>query len=132
MSPSRDRRGAAARVIGWGVVAAAYALVLAWASGMTADPAAAEATTTTEVAGVLAPAPAEVEAVSTVTTTPAAVDVAGPAEEPVVTLALASAMVLLAGLGYLAHAILGRSARHLRREREGATRIAIRHITTLL
>jgi hypothetical protein len=113
-------------IIGWGVVAAAYAFVLVWASGMTADPAAAEATTG-EVAGVLAAAPAEIDVALTVAAAPAAA-----AEEPVVTLALAAGMVAFAGLAYVAHAVHVRVARRGKGRRESAARLVARHITTLM
>ena len=126
MHRSRSRRRSAARTIGWGVVAIAYATVLVWASGLTVDPTAAEATTA-EVAGVVGPAPADVDAALTVATAPAA---AG--EQPMVTLALAAGMVVLAALAYLVHAVHSRLVRRASRRRESAAHLVARHITTLM
>ena len=126
MHRSRSRRGSAARIIRWGVVAVAYATVLVWASGLTVDPAAAEATTA-EVAGMVGPAPAEADASLTAATTPTAV-----AEQPMVTLALAAGMVVLAALAYLVHAVHSRLVRRASRRRESAAQLVARHITTLM
>ena len=123
MHRSRSRRRSAARIIGWGIVAVAYAVVLVWAGGLTADPAAAERTAD-EGAGVVAAAPAGVDATLAVATVPAIA-----AEEPLVTLALAGGMVVLAALAYVVHVI---RTRRSRRGPVAAARLVVRHITTLL
>lgn len=125
MDRSSGRRGSAARIIGWGLVAVAYVTVLAWASGISAAPAAAEATTA-EVAGVLAAVPAKADAALTVAAAPAAAS-----EEPLVTLALAAGMVFVAALAYLLHAVHQRLVRRASRRQE-ASRLVARHITTLM
>ncbi len=92
---------------------------------MTVDSAAAQATAA-EVAGVLRAAPAEVDAIQAAGTATAIAT-----EEPVVTLALASGMVVLAGLAYLVHVIHGRLMQRARRRRESMAHLVVRHITTL-
>jgi hypothetical protein len=126
MQGSNGRRRSAARIIGWGLVALGYGTVLVWASGISADPAAAEATTT-EVAGVLAAAPADVEAVLEVAAAPAVA-----AEERIVTLAMAGGVVVLAGLAYAIHTVHSRLARRARRRRESLARLVARQIATLM
>jgi hypothetical protein len=105
------------------MVTVAYAVVLVWAGGLTADPAAAQVTTG-EVAGVLPAAPAGVDATLAVANAPATA-----AEEPLVTLALAGGMVVFAALAYLAHVV---RARRTRRGPVATVRLVARHITTLL
>jgi hypothetical protein len=105
------------------MVAVAYAVVLVWAGGLTADPAAAEAATA-DAAGMVAAAPAEVEATLAVANGPAI-----SAEDPLLTLAIAAGMVVIAALAYLVHAVRTRRAR---RGPVAAARLVVRHITTLL
>jgi hypothetical protein len=138
MHRSGGRRRTAARITAWGVVAIAYAAVLAFASGIPAGPAepatavaapAAAEVATVQAAGVLAAAPAgaRVDEVVTVATAPA-----GAAEEPAVTLALAAGMVVLAGLAYGGHALHGRLARRAASRQESVAQLVARQITTLM
>ncbi len=136
MQGSRGRRRTGSRIIGWGLTAVAYATVLAFASGISADPAAAQpaaaqpagAETPTNVAGVLAAAPAE----ASVGEVAVATARAGVAEEPAVTLALAGGTVVVGGLAYLLHTIYGRLTRRAARRRESVAQLVARQITTLM
>jgi hypothetical protein len=105
------------------MVAVAYAVVLVWAGGLTADPAVAGAATT-DAAGMVAVAPTEVEATLAVANGPAM-----SAEDPLTTLAIAAGMVVIAALAYLVHAV---RTRRSRRGPVAAARLVVRHITTLL
>lgn len=102
---------------GWGLVAVTYAAVLLWAGAINApETAAADA-----VAGAVLAAPADVSeelaAISAIET---------PAEAPLVTLAIAAAMVFGAAGWYVLHTF---RARHPRMR---SARLIVRHITTLL
>lgn len=114
-----NRRRSAARVFGWGLVAVVYATVLVWAGSLTAGESAASAAQ--PVAGTITLAAREVgeEVAST-----AAAEL--PREAPLVTLALAVGIIALAGGAYAVHAIRSRQPR-----RVSATRLVVRHITTL-
>lgn len=118
MRRSKRRRSTAARIIGWGLVAIAYAAVLVWAGAITAgEPASAAGDAARAVAGTVVAVPEEAGALAAIAT---------PAEAPLVTLALAAAMVAVAGAWYAVHTY---RARH---PRARSARLIVRHITTLL
>jgi hypothetical protein len=117
MHRSKGRRRSAARIIGWGLVAMAYAVVLVWASGLTAgDAAVGEAAQA--VAGTVVAAAAPAASTAAVIHT--------PAEAPLVTLGLAAAIVFAAATWYVVHTF---RARHPRMR---SARLIVRHITTLI
>ena len=117
MRRSKSRRPTAARIIGWGLVAFAYAAVLVWAAGITAGEQAVGGDVARAVAGVAMAAPDEASALAAIAT---------PAEAPLVTLALAAAMVAVAFAWYAVHTY---RARHPRARN---ARLMVRHITTLM
>ena len=125
MHRSKGRRGTAARIIGWGMVAAVYATVLFWAGGLTAtEPAVAQAgnaAVTAPVADALAAVPASIDDELAVMR-----EIPTPAEAPLVTLALAAALAVLAAAWYAIHTY------RQRHPRARSARLIVRHITTLM
>jgi hypothetical protein len=117
MRRSKSRRSTAARIIGWGLVALAYAAVLVWAGGITAGEQVVGGDAARAVAGVALAVPDEATALEAIAT---------PAEAPVVTLALAAAIVAIAFAWYAVHTY---RARH---PRARSARLMVRHITTLM
>jgi hypothetical protein len=118
MRRSNRRRSTAARIIGWGLVALAYAAVLVWAGAITGgEPAAAAGDAARAVAGAVGSVPDEAGSLAAIAT---------PAEAPLVTLGLAAAMVAIAVVAYAVHTY---RARH---PRVRSARLIVRHITTLL
>jgi len=125
MHRSKRRRGPAARIIGWGMVAIVYAAVLVWAGGLTAaEQGTAQLGQTVAgeaVAGALAAVPAEIDQELAVMS-----EIPTPAEAPLVTLALAAAMVFVAFGWYAIHTY------RQRHPRVRSARLIVRHITTLM
>jgi len=113
------RRRTLVRIIGWGLVAVAYAAVLVWAAELSvAAGSGAPAQAGQQLAGALSAAPVDVEPV-----TMASASVVG--ERPLVTLAIAATMVSAAFASYLVHSL--RTGRRAARK----DRLIFRHITTL-
>jgi hypothetical protein len=121
MHRSKGRRRPAARIIGWGLVAIVYATVLVWAGGLTAPQFRADAGEAQAVAGAIVAAPAEVNEELA-----AMAEIPTPAEAPLVTLAIAAAMVFVAAGWYVAHTF------RRRHPRARSARLIVRHITTLM
>jgi hypothetical protein len=117
MRRSKSRRSTAARIIGWGLVAVAYAAVLVLAGGITAGEQVVGGDAARAVAGVAVTFPDEATALAAVAT---------PAEAPLVTLGLAAAMVAVAFAWYVVHTY------RTRHPRARSARLIVRHITTLM
>jgi hypothetical protein len=106
------------------MVAIVYAAVLVWAGGLTAtQPATAQLgeTAGTAVAGALAAMPAGIDQELAVMR-----EIPTPAEAPLVTLALAAAMVFVAVGWYAIHTY------RRRHPRVRSAKLIFRHITTLM
>jgi hypothetical protein len=116
MDRKHGHRRWVARILGWGLVAAAYAATLVWAGGLTADAAASASVTLAAAEAVVAGAEMPATGLET------------PAESPLVTLGIAAAMVSMAGIWYVAHA----AVRPRRARRTRSLRLVVRHITTLM
>ena len=121
MHRSKGRRGPAARIIGWGLVAVAYLAVLVWAGSLNAPQLAASGEEAQAVAGAIAAVPAEVNAELA-----AMAEIPTPAEAPLVTLGLAAAMVFTTAGWYVIHTF------RRRHPRARSARLIVRHITTLM
>jgi hypothetical protein len=121
MHRSKGRRGPAARIIGWGLVAMAYVVVLVWAGSLTAPQLATGGDAAQAVAGAIVAAPAEVNEELA-----AMAEIPTPAEAPLMTLGLAAALVFGAASWYVVHTF------RRRHPRARSARLIVRHITTLM
>jgi hypothetical protein len=125
MHGSKARRGSAARIIGWGLVALVYATVLVWAGALTAAQPMAVEQSAQAAAGPVAGTVVAATGADGVEMAPVSA-ILTPTEAPLVTLGIALAMVVAVGGWYLLRTFRARHP-HVR-----GARLIARHITTLL